>query len=241
MAQKFCSQCGQPLSPESKFCTSCGNPVFDEEDLNANENLETEQTFSPTSQSEPAKSPHAGKDYHSLGGWLLFFVVCGFIGGISNISYGIRFIGGISNISYGIRSIVDNTEGFEYSGLFTVAIIVNALALLSAGALMIWSMTMIIGKKTDFLKTYQIAVITCIGGILISNIMLIIAYSSLGVLHLVDNAWGFIGNVIGLCANLVLMTLYYVKSVRTRTYLETDEYIRKALIMKNAPSPEPAD
>ncbi len=228
MAQKFCSQCGQPLSPESKFCTSCGNPVFDEEDLNANENLETEQTSSPASQSEPAKSPHAGKDYHSLGGWLLFFVVCG-------------FIGGISNISYGIRSIVDNTEGFEYSGLFTVAIIVNALALLSAGALMIWSMTMIIGKKTDFLKTYQIAVITCIGGVLISNIMLIIAYSSLGVLHLVDNAWGFIGNVIGLCANLVLMTLYYVKSVRTRTYFETDEYIGKALIMKNAPSPEPAD
>jgi hypothetical protein len=38
-----------------------------------------------------------------------------------------------------------------------------------------------------------------------------------------------------------LYTLYFVKSVRVRTYMQSDEYLRIDPLTRNVPSPRPAD
>ena len=47
--------------------------------------------------------------------------------------------------------------------------------------------------------------------------------------------------IIGSAASFVLFTLYYMRSVRVRTYFGSEEYMRKAIVGKNAVLPDPID
>jgi len=50
-----------------------------------------------------------------------------------------------------------------------------------------------------------------------------------------------IGALIGAIAGLILWTMYFSKSIRVRTYMGSDEYLRRSPLTRNVLSPMPAD
>lgn len=91
----FCPNCGTSLEEGAKFCTSCGASM-----ASAGQPAIPGQpaaSAQPQQLSQPATSS-AGKNYETLGGWLLFFV----IGTLMVSSLGLAVVGGTVVTEFGI-------------------------------------------------------------------------------------------------------------------------------------------
>jgi hypothetical protein len=153
-----------------------------------------------------------------MGGWLLFFmIVCmldallGVIGAISLIRLGFAIMG--------------------WYGGYGVTLVIVSIIMLAAAALEVVFITQVFTRKPGFLRFYQICKIVVIGGTLIDLIATaVVAGVGTGSL---SNIGSLIGGVVG----IFLMTLYYSRSVRVRTYMGSEEYKSRALFAFKDPVP----
>ena len=163
---------------------------------------------------------YADPKYTQLGGWLLFFV----------IMMGIVVI-------YDIYSVITtNAELNQYSqylaalgmGAYNTFFMVWSVFVVIECLLMVGLIVLIVMRNDIFLKYYQIV---CIVNLVLGIIIMVYA----GSLPNIGDSFAsmtssFIGSIGGAIAGFILMTMYYCKSVRVRTYMGSTSYIDKALI-----------
>ncbi|WP_455089316.1 zinc-ribbon domain-containing protein [Peptoanaerobacter stomatis] len=242
----FCIKCGNKLPDESKFCDKCGNPVS-EDPTPANHN--TSYTSSPSKfdgimykikelynkiigkdfhytaeKQEYHKYPHP---YHNLGGWLAF------------IAYG-QLVGVVLIVLTSVFGFFVAFQYLEYlpSEIFLSFWWLRLVALITISGLIlqcIISFTlfkMIKEKNSKFLRFYEISMLT---PVVFSAIAAVLSIFN------IQNVSEFIKIFIQCIFAFAIWGTYFKKSVRVRTYFGSDEYLRRSIFFKNAPSPIPAD
>ena len=117
-------------------------------------------------------------------------------------------------------------------GFFNGKIIANLILTLANSGISAWFCfrigKQIRQKNTAFLETYQqMAIVNVVCSFLITLIG--------------QGLFKSISTLIGTALGCFLLNLYYVNSVRVRTYMGTDEYLKKSLFNKNTQAPAPAD
>lgn len=152
--------------------------------------------------------------YQKLGGWLLAIVVVNII----SILYSISQVISVNSEWSQWGSTAASLGLGSYNTFFIVwSIVVVALALLQAVFVYF-----IISRNNIFLKYYQIMLIVNI----VASIAITIYASTLpNYGSSADMVGGIIGGVVG----LVLMTMYFCKSERVRTYMGSTAYQDQAL------------
>lgn len=243
----FCPACGAQLPDGAAFCPSCGNPVaakgqqpgagavggaavggaaFGAGAAGAQQAQPFQQTQQQGYAQQPGAQPAYGQaaldahpEYQTIGGWLLFFVIVNILSVISLIGTGLSGINGetLEMVRHYLNDGVANTMLF------------NALFSLAMAAGYIVFIVFIFKKNQNFLKLYQIL---GIASIVISIIMVVMMNASMSeaVTSLnLDTTSGIVSSIVSGVVGLVLMTLYYCKSVRVRTYMGGTDYQQKAL------------
>lgn len=171
---------------------------------------------SQVNQTNTAQTKHAGKNYHSLGGWLLFFVIVNFFMAINATR--IFFV--------------------EISSLYAdfLFIIYYLLLILEIVAHIIYPIK-IFKRSADSLRFFQIwGIIDIVCGIII-----MIAFVSKYPYFSSYFVGGFLPGIIASIAGLIIHTEYYKHSVRVRTYYGSEAYMRNAIFGKNAVLPDPVE
>ena len=148
-------------------------------------------------------------------------------------------IGVAVNLYQVFSGLVSDFEALSYSSLLpgsiTTAIYIEIIAylfILVTTVLQIMFLIQVFGRKPLFLKFEQLSYFS-LG---ISSILNVIALSMIGSEFIEGYQTGAaIGSVIGTVIGLTLMTLYYCKSIRVRTYMGSDEYMRKAIFSFKQP------
>lgn len=124
----------------------------------------------------------------------------------------------------------------QYAAIFSPAsifgIVMLMLSSFVAGIISLVSMGQLLKRKTKFLRVYEISVIIMLVGFLVYDFTLLATGSPMFMQQLVSTLFAA-----GIC---VLWFLYYVRSVRVRTYLGTDEYIKQSIFLRNVTPPQPA-
>ena len=194
----YCGECGHKIN-STNFCTNCGASFKQE----------------PKYEPQPTTSqPY--KDYSTLGGWLMFFVVSTIIGCI------------VASIML-LYAFATTRTVYEMIG--------NTIWLVSF-VLQIMFIYQIIQRKNMFLKYYQHASII---GVIAQLLLLIIelrgARLSASIIAVMPEIELMIVLYIVITsgAGIVLSTLYYCKSVRVRRYMGNDEYMKNALFSFKQP------
>ena len=230
---KSCSKCGSQSSDSAMFCEGCGNgftvtPVQQPPVYTA-----PQQNYPPQPQgyAPPTGVYSQPNNYHQMGGWLLcFMILCildaviGFFSTIFSNGLLVRFQGLFSY--FGSISLD--------SQLRILFLIFGGLVTIVAVVLEIIFVVQVFKRDSRFLLFYQICKIVATASILITSVFSGSAFRSF------ENASNTIFTFFFSIAGFALMTLYYSKSVRVRTYMGNDEYLRKALFTKNMVSPVPA-
>ena len=206
MNNTFCASCGNALAEGARFCEGCGAQVG--------------QQPQPQNQSLYQNTAHVrggNKNYSKIGGWLLFFVIV-------NIISVARALLIVKN------EITGSVDILQYAyGNISTALIINIIAQVTTFAALVLAVMWIIQvfqRKTMFLRILQIESIIMTA----SYILSFIAISIIGFENYDGNVISTNTSVlVGTVAGFFLMTLYYCKSVRVRTYMGTDEYMNKAI------------
>ena len=150
--------------------------------------------------------------YRSLGGWLLFFVILWGLAALSNVGSVFSLIGTVGTLSaYGSSLVLSSILGMLAGAFSAVTCIIMVV--------------FIVKRNPSFLRVYQILSIV---GIVLSIAMVVSSQVvvSGSTVSIVSNVLvGGVGGVLG----LILMTLYFCKSVRVRTYMGSTEHIDRAL------------
>jgi len=161
--------------------------------------------------------------FQKLGGWLLFFTVCLFLQAVGVLAqFG---EGGMLDILRG-WSLYDGAQGW-------LLMASQALSLLLIIA-QVFVAVEIVRRDPYFLRTRQQALAVAVLDILLRAVNGI--------------AYGFTGFMLptlivqGLffLLSAVFAMLYYTRSVRVRTYMGTDEYLKLGFFTKGMKGPEPA-
>lgn len=188
----------------------------------------------PAADQSYTRYPHP---YHKLGGFLLAIVVLGYIGAAVMIIEAIVLL-------IQMNQITGLLEMFGVSsGAFTLLFVVMALLYLLIAAVLFVMLHKIRHKDHTFLRFYHIV---CTVEIVLFLILIIAMYSFVKSIPYVSyvydgNVGSMITSLILSIAVMVAYTVYFVKSVRVRTYMGSDRYIRLSPYTKNVPSPIPAD
>lgn len=159
--------------------------------------------------------------YHKLGGYLAFTVYGGTVVSV------LAIIGMIVTMIPIFRALKYLSRYASMSFLYIIAILLIVVAIVLYG-LIIKLMLMIKNKNQRFLWFYHKVVIA-------ETLVMF-------VLQWVTNGFGQgLVYLIFFALMFFLYTLYFVKSVRVRTYMQSDEYLRIDPLTRNVPSPRPAD
>jgi hypothetical protein len=220
---KQCTNCGNQYEDSGVFCKYCGSSSD-----NIFETTPQQSYPPPPQQSYPPPQyqyQQPGADfynkYHTMGGWLLFFVIANIIGVFIDA---IVSISGIFDTFEIIGDMTDSAMGYFLPENFETAIYITLTGEI-VGLLTIVFTTMFVvqlfKRKPAFLRYYQLNIFALlfysifVG--LIPNIMLGYDISFI------------LGNIVGSVAHFFLLTLYYCRSIRVRTFMGSDEYMEKAL------------
>ena len=146
-------------------------------------------------------------EYQQLGGWLLFFVILMILSVVGTLG------------SLGSIGVIASELPSSYGGYIVATTVVS---LVQAG-LNIGFLVLIFKRNDIFLKYYQIISIVDIALAVLLSI-----YASTSVMGGFSFA-GTLPSIAGGVIGLVLMTMYFCKSVRVRTYMGSTAYMDKAL------------
>ena len=219
----YCSKCGNDMPDQSEVCPACGY------NIDVSRAADGRQIASaPVSQQVPpgyvqntAAPSSAGHsqthgDYNKLGGWLLFFVVWWVFSGVSNMYSGLS---GIESINHRLSFFGD--YGNVLMAFFAVQFFAGIPCLL-----LCWH---IYKRNHVFLRFYQLYIVALA---VIYIILIVAALSTMdgqGVSYGMDLSQSLIGGIIGLVGGAVIMTMYFCKSERVRTYMGGVEYMMRAI------------
>lgn len=206
----ICPRCGKNLPDNTEQCDNCGM-LFGV--------APAEQTAHP-GQPKPYKNLMANPRYFSLGGWLLFFVICNIIGIVVNIqSVFVAISESLEVINMKVFYFPIEVKGIMSFGLFVqfIAIIVITL--------MICYIVQIFKKGALFLRYFQISVLLNLAYTIPATIFTIQLSEYFPEIDISTLVVAFIAIPI----TFFLYTLYYCRSVRVQTYMGTDEYKMKAI------------
>ena len=255
----FCGKCGAKLRDDAQFCQKCGTPFTKKEAVpqkapqekppSEPESQPVQQVvyqtvYQPVYQPQPRPYyPPGTHPYHKLGGFLLCHVVCGYIAGISS------FISIATNlVNYCTQMKLSGSWPGSITGFMAFNLFGSIILNLSVGCVSITYSNKIRRKESDVLHFWQYSymvimivqvIFWSIEFALMQGILkqyrytgAITKYLSVGTIVLMI--------VVG-AVGLLLGSLYYARSVRVRTYMGSDEYLRKSVFNQNTVSPIPAD
>lgn len=256
---KFCDKCGQPVDDETELIqnehTSYDDVQktvpYDRKVASAFEEITSEfsqqnrqvNQYSRTDYympTQPYYSPGT-HPYHSLGGFLAFIVVINFIAGALALVAIIPTL-----ISY--INLIKLSEWVEryahgYKGLCVFGMIGALILLVFGASIMISFANRIRHQESDFLHYIQSKSITFMIISMVYLIVIIIWARSYDTYGVVSQFYGwkdllsvFVPWLIG----YILSCVYFGCSVRVRTYMGSDEYLRQSIFNKSS-SPIPAD
>ena len=179
--------------------------------------------------------------YHNLGGWLKAFVVCGYIGVVCLCL----------DLLAAAVLIIKQLPLLSYYGVSTapiiIAMLVTAVVLVFCLKFILTYLSQIRKKDSRFLLSIHKTYLYCTLLGIISFIVIAVGFSPYYgmtyILYYGTGYWILMGVIfiISMIISMFVLTLYFVKSVRVRTYMGSDEYLRLSPVTKNIPSPEPAD
>ena len=245
----YCDNCGNKLRDGAKFCNKCGTPVTqdDEESVVGTNNhtipIQQRQTVHHT-VSQPQPRPYYAPGthpYHQLGGFLSFIVVTNYIcGGLALaaiIPVIITYVGLLQLTSWMGRYAT------SFSGLCVFGMIGAIVLMIVAASIMFSFANRIRHKESSFLRYIQSGSITImIIGIIYVVITMIWAksFDVYGVMGNAVEVVDLIEYVVSWLVGFILTSVYFGKSVRVRTYMGSDDYLKQSLFNKNS-HPIPAD
>ena len=170
---------------------------------------------------EYEKFPHP---YHKLGGWLGLIVLIKIIGLATLLVSSLIGLAGASVIGILIKLIEPSLEGVGIV-VFTIFI----LYALRFGIDLAFVM-MILKKNPRFLKYFELLNIPGLA-------LTVISIISSGFKELSVQAYIFDNQAVF----FIILSVYFIKSVRVRTYFGSGEYLQRSILFKKCKVPAPAD
>ena len=247
----FCSNCGSQLPESSVFCAQCGASQVPKSEACRHQSQRaaagssfagegdvkdklrytlgriTGEDFAGAPAPEYQRYPHP---YHKLGGWLAFITYAQLIAMILVvIAVVVTFFLILRAASY-----FGGFLGFGGIGGFLIVIsLIEIAVLVLCVFIAVKFFTMIKSKNPRFLRFYELM---CV--IFVAMEVIVLIFSGLSYyLDAGDSIQSIISSLIG----FFIWTTYFRKSVRVRTYMGSDEYLRRSIFFKNAIAPAPAD
>jgi len=171
--------------------------------------------------------------YQKLGGFLLFLVIMTFLAAFTSVT----------KLLFERDGFLHAWRGYE-GGEFWLQLVIQICAVYAIVMQVTYAL-MIIRRDPRFVRTWQLIYIGTFAGTLALLAAHLIygypqedasTYNSAFAIGLVSDIFAFLAIPIG----LGLLTLYISKSVRVRTYMGSDKYLRLAFFTRKARGPEPA-
>jgi len=161
--------------------------------------------------------------YQRLGGWLLFFVISFFLQ-----------VGGVL-LQFGEGGMLDILRGWSmYDGIQGWLLMAGQVLSLLLVIIYVFTAVEVIRRDPYFLRTRQLALAAVALDTLIRLANgLLYGFRDYDLLLLVLQGVFFLFSVL-------LVMLYYTRSVRVRTYMGTDEYLQLGFFTKKIKGPKPA-
>ena len=229
----FCSNCGAKLEEGARFCPECGTSVEAAPKAGTPVTPASAESPQPTPQPAPQPTPQQVQQpapqqaprpvpqsnvqvedtqkYKTLGGWLLFFLIC----------WGISALRALLDLVQYLRMIAYFGIGYVQPAFGSILV-----DLVSIG-LSVIMIVLIVQRHPKFLRIYQILTIANAALSLFVTVPMAINLRATNAAPVL--AIGILGTFFGLATGLILMTMYFCKSVRVRTYMGGTEYQQKAL------------
>jgi len=171
-------------------------------------------------------NPGVNPAYQRMGGWLLFFMILCILDAAAGLIY--------TGIVNGLADLLDSNTlrlldyyDSAFKNWHTAMTIICSLIVI-ASIIEIIFVVQVFNRKPGFLKLFQICRIMSIVLVIASIIAEASFYSSYDLPYKVSS--DSIRNIISGFAGFFIMTLYYCRSKRVRTYMGSDDYIYSALV-----------
>ena len=244
-APRFCTKCGAQLVADAKFCISCGNPAASQSPgqqraqfanpaaSEATEgvggtfgNIAGERINAGESQ-DYERYPHP---YHKLGGWFAFVTYAQMVAvGLTAV----MILSGLISMFHIMRNwgYMSLSQYLRYQGpWFTIQTLLYLVGYAIVCYYCIKFYIMIKNKDPEFFRFYELT--------MIAMCSLYVAIIVLTGFHAVQEP---IKSIFSALIGFAIWSTYFRKSVRVRTYMGSDAYLRHSIFFKNTVSPEPAD
>ena len=229
----FCTNCGKEIKDQSVFCSYCGQKIIVSEttnDMDSGLNLITEfktakddfvKRISGISSSQDNRIFSNQHPYHRLGGWLAFFTYCQLL----------------ASVAIAISALLVFATIIKYAMYFNGIFLMYVLLFFIAAGIEIYFCVrlynLVTQKDAEFLHFYEFSRLAYGGCYMLAEFIGHFA----GIVSL-EQVWS--GGIVLVCTAGIWLT-YFQKSVRVRTYFETDEYLKRSMFFSGVIPPDPAD
>ncbi|MCL1951199.1 MAG: hypothetical protein FWF60_00075 [Oscillospiraceae bacterium] len=192
------------------------------------------------SEYDPTPAQTKPHPYQKLDGWLLYFVVSDFLAlplRVANLLMKIKIANDRADMMR--EWLIEENVIAPESVMGYQPTLLDFLPLVSC-VISIFIAILIIRRSPRFLLAYQLSILANLGMIAVgtfSDGMFRSLADEIGMLFAILLVSVLLLVIIG---SYFLMMLYYVRSVRVRTYMGSDEYLRLAFFTKKIKGPEPA-
>ena len=223
---KYCTNCGTELK-NAKFCPECGTQNVD---------LPQQNIYYQPQRIYYAPGTHP---YHNLGGILAVIVVISYIVGI------VAFINAIILFIKGI-------DVFKYSSWLPDGLVMCLIYAIFGGVALYIASGVVVIKYANYIREKDSLFLYFIQKT--SVIMMIVSFVYYIILILWLKKYDYFNTISSgdttvrlfillfvWVVSLIFGSMYFTTSVRVRTYMGSDDYLRCSLFNQNAYSPIPAD